>query len=312
MALKLGLGFFVTGFTVDPITLAKAVEAAGFESLWVPDHPVFPVTPRTPYSLRDDGCYPRVFGEMADPFVVLSYAAAATTTLRLGTAVALVTQRHPLTLAKTVATLDNFSGGRLLFGVGTGNLPEDLEMYGVRFDKRRAYASEAVEAMKRLWRDGRAAYSGRYVSFPEVRCDPLPGQRPNPPVLVGAPLNKWTVERAARWGDGWLPPSGTSPQDIERGRKQIEARCREYGRDPAGLDITAFFVMDVTPATQRAYEEAGATRIVAQLYNHPGAPVPMERWRDGRIASLGGPDAAPPSPRETLAALERLTELAGL
>lgn len=309
MRIKVGLGFFVTGYTIDAVTLARAVAEAGFESLWVPDHPVFPASPATPYAPREDGHYPQVFGEMADPFVLLSYVAGATTTLRIGTAVTLVTQRHPLTLAKAASTLDHFSNGRLMVGIGTGGLPEDLAMYGVEWRHRWAHAGEVAQALKALWM-GRAGFEGKHVAFPEVRCDPLPAQAGGPPLLVGAALNKWTVERVARWGDGWLPPSGITPQEVERGRKLIEARFRELGRDTSDLDITVFFAMDLTRETRRAYEEAGATRIVAQLYNHPGVPVPLARWKDARIASLGGPEGPRPTPTETLNALARLRDMA--
>ncbi len=312
MTIDIGIDFFPTAYTIDPAALGQAVERAGFDSFWVPDHPVFPTQPTTRNPLRGDGHYPAVFHQMADPFVALSFVAATTSTLKLGTGVTLVTQRHPLTLAKAVSTLDNFSGGRVLLGVGTGGIPEDIEIYGVPFNRRWTYASESVRAMKALWRDGSASFTGRFIKFPEVRCDPLPAQRPNPPVLVGARPTDRTLSYVAEWGDGWLPPSGLPPADLYTARMDLERKCRELGRDPSTLDITVFFVMDISPETQRAYAEAGANRIVIPIYNHPGVKVPMDRWPETRLALLGGLDSPPPTPAQSLETLDRLATLARL
>ena len=210
--MKVGVGMFVTGYTVDAVTLARRVEEGGFSSIWVPDHTVLPVGPETKYP-STGGEIPTLYGEMADPFVLLSFIGAVTTKLRLATGITLVPERHPLTLAKTVSTLDNFSNGRVILGIGTGWLKEETELYGTDFDTRWQYTREAVLAMKGLWRDGTAAYDGKYVSFPEVRCDPLPAQRPHPPVIIGAPGSDTTVKRIVGWGDGWLPVMPT-PEEV--------------------------------------------------------------------------------------------------
>src|SRR5436309_2427968 len=149
--MKLGVQFFVTGHTIDPVTLAKAVEDAGFDSFWVPEHATLPVRPTTPYPMTG-GAIPAVYGQMADPFVLLSFIGAATTTLKLGTGVCILPERHPLLLAKEVSTLDNFSGGRVLFGVGTGWAREEIELFGADFKTRWRYTRESVEAMTALWR----------------------------------------------------------------------------------------------------------------------------------------------------------------
>src|SRR5690606_24227659 len=168
-------------------------------------HTVLPVNPATPYPGSADGKIPPLYGELADPCVLLAYMGAVTTTLRLATGITLVPDRHPLTLAKAVSTLDTFSGGRVILGVGTGWLTEETALYGVDFNKKWAYTAEAVQAMKALWKDGMASYEGKYVNFPEVRCDPLPAQRPWPPVLLGAAGSELAFRRIAKWGDGWLP-----------------------------------------------------------------------------------------------------------
>lgn len=305
--MKVGLGFFVTGYTVDPITIARAAEQASFSSFWVPDHTVLPVHPVTPYPGSGDGVIPPLYGEMADPFVLLAYIGAVTERIRLATGICLIPERHPLTLAKTVSTLDNFSNGRVILGVGAGWLPEETELYGVPFGKRWTYMRESVEAMKALWADGTASYDGTYVRFPEVRCDPLPAQRPHPPVIIGAPATERTLRRIVTWGDGWLPVMPT-PAEVRRVRDELDARCEVVGRDPKELAIHVY-VMDVTPETQEQYEAAGADEIVVGVYNHPGTPLPFEQWGPARRAALSGPR---PDPATTMALLETLAAQARL
>ena len=304
--MKVGIGFFVTGYTVDAVTLGKAVEAAGFDSLWVPDHTVLPTNPETKYPATG-GAIPTLYGEMADPFVLLSFVAAVTTRIRLATGITLIPERHPLTLAKTVSTLDNFSGGRVTLGIGTGWLREETELYGTDFDTRWGYTKEAVLAMKALWHGGVASYQGKYVNFPEVRCDPLPRQQPWPPVIIGAPAGERTWKRVAAYGDGWLPVM-CPPEEVKAARQGIRQACEEAGRDPAGIEITVF-AMDATPATQRAYEDAGADRLVVGIYNHPGTHLPFEKWREVRSAALAG---GRPAPAETMRVLEQVAALAHL
>lgn len=304
--MKVGIGFFVTGYTIDAITLGKAVEDAGFDSIWVPDHTVLPVNPATKYP-STGGEIPTLYGEMADPFVLLSFIGAVTTKIRLATGIALIPERHPLTLAKAVSTLDNFSGGRVTLGIGTGWLPEETELYGVDFSSRWGYTKEAVLAMKGLWKDGTASFHGKYINFPEVRCDPLPKQRPWPPVIIGAPGTERTWKRIAAYGDGWLPVM-CPPEDVKAAREGIARACEEVGRDPREIEITVY-VMDVTPETQRAYEDAGADRIVVGIYNHPGTPLPFEKWREARSAALEG--GRPPA-AETMKVLEQMHALAQL
>src|SRR4051812_38053313 len=129
--MKLGINFFFTGHTIDVATLAQAIENLGFDALLVSDHTVMPDDPALSY--REHGPIPEVLGELADPFVCLAMAAAVTRRITLGTGICLVPERHPLTMAKAVATLDNFSGGRVMLGVGAGWLKEETEVYGLAF-----------------------------------------------------------------------------------------------------------------------------------------------------------------------------------
>ena len=304
--MKVGVGMFVTGYTVDAVTFARAAEEHGFESIWVPDHPVLPVEPETPYR-RPGQAIPQLYGEMADPFVLLSFIAAVTSKVRLGTGVTLLPERHPLTLANTVGTLDNFSNGRVTLGVGAGWLREEIELYGTDFADRWGYANESVLAMKKLWEHGSASFEGKRIRFGEVRCDPIPKQHPHPPVLIGAPASERTFRRIARVGDGWLPVMA-SPEECESGRREIERWCGETGRDASKMEITVF-AMDATPETQRSYESAGADRLVVGVYNHPGTPLPFERWGEVRAAALAG--GRPPA-EKTMRVLASVAEHAQL
>jgi probable F420-dependent oxidoreductase len=303
---KIGVLFYVTGYTVDPVTLATAVEAAGFESLWVPEHGVLPVRPSEVYAMTG-GEIPAVYGQMADPFVTLGFAAAATKVLRLGTCVCLVPEHHPLRLAKQVSTLDNFSGGRFLFGVGAGWLRNEVEAFGTDFSTRWRYTRETVDAMKVLWRDGSAGYDGEIVHFEPVIVDPRPAQRPHPPVLLGAQASEVTYRRIAAWCDGWVA-IGVTPEHVAAARIAIGEECAKLGRDPAEIEISVG-VRDATPAIQDAYAEVGAARLILSLYNHSGESIPIERWVDAAIAGHSG---APPRAADTLHAIEKIAKLAEL
>lgn len=304
--IKIGVQFYVTGYTVDAVTFATAAEDAGFESFWVPEHGVIPTKPSIAYPLTG-GRIPDVYAQMADPFVLLSFAAAVTKKIKLGTGVCLVPEHHPLILAKTVATLDNFSGGRVLFGIGTGWLPEVTAYLNAHPDRPWRYTRETVEAMRALWSKGKAAYDGELVSFPEVYCDPRPAQQPHPPVIIGARPSDLALRRIAKWGDGWLAMDIT-PDELAERRKALMVECERIGRDPSEIEISVG-VRDPSPRYQDAYGEAGADRLVVLLYGHPGTPLAMEDWADARLAGLTAP---PPAPADTLRALEVTRDLAGL
>src|SRR5438105_1654203 len=143
-AVKVGVLFYVTGYTIDPITFARAVEDAGFDSLWVPDHAALPANSDVPFPMTG-GEIPRLYGEMADPFVLMSFIAAATTTLKVASGVCIVPERHPLIFAKSVSSLDNFSNGRLLLGIGVGWMREEIELFGAAFDTRWTYTRETID-----------------------------------------------------------------------------------------------------------------------------------------------------------------------
>lgn len=298
--MKFGIDFFVTADTIGVTELATAVESRGFDSLWLPDHPVLPADPAIRYR-HGDGTIPAVYGAMVDPLVALAAASSVTTTLRLATGVCVVPERHPLTLAKAISSLDLLARGRLMFGVGAGWMREACELYGVEFATRWDYLAESVAAMRVLWESGEAQYAGSHVRFPSVRCHPMPVSRPGPPVLVGGPPSPRVLRHVARWADGWFP-SMISPAELARGRAELRRLCDMHGRDPSAIEITVMG-LDFASRTQEEYRAAGADRLVVQLYNLPDGPIELDRWS---AASLDARYAPPPTPSETLRALDRL------
>src|SRR5215467_8018677 len=235
--MKVGIFHYLsTAYAIDPAVLAKRAEELGFDSFWLPEHPIMPVTTVTPFPLG--GPIPAFYADLIDPFVGLARASAVTTTIKLGTGICLVPERNPLLLAKEIATLDHFSGGRFLFGIGAGWLKEETEIMGGDFTHRWTQTREAILAMKELWTKDESEYHGRYYNFPPVRSFPKPAAKPHPPVLLGG-SSKYVFKRIVEWGDGWLP-TGVSVEGIQRGCAVLNELAEKAGRDPRSLSIIAF------------------------------------------------------------------------
>ena len=156
----------VTNETLDVALIARRAEELGFESLWIPEHPIIPVHTTSLYDGADNGSVPERMNHLPDPFVGLARASAVTRTIKLGTGVCLVPERNPLLLAKEVATLDHLSGGRFIFGIGAGWLKEEMEIMGGNYPHRWSHTREAVLAMKELWTKDESEYHGRVCRFP--------------------------------------------------------------------------------------------------------------------------------------------------
>ena len=236
--MKIGVFEFCIDRSVDPAVIAKRAEELGFASYWVPEHPIVPVKTTSPYPASDDGLIPDEYGRITDPFVSLARASAVTAKIELGTGICLVPERNPLELAKEVATLDHFSGGRFIFGIGAGWLREETEIMGGDFDHRWGQTKDAVLAMKELWTRDEAEYHGKYYDFPAVRSFPKPAQKPHPPVYMGG-SSKYVFKRVVEWGDGWMPV--LSPvEDIKAGRRRLNEMAEAAGRDPKEISVLAF------------------------------------------------------------------------
>src|SRR5215470_14365044 len=198
MALHFGLFSINAYAAIEPraaARLAQAAEAAGFESLWAGEHVGLPdpQAPPSPMAPTD---------AILDPVIALTYAAAVTTRVRLGTGIIILPQRNPLVLAKELASLDVLSGGRLIFGIGVGYLEPEFRALGAPFADRGAVTDEYLAAMRAIWSEPSPAYQGRFVSFANVQAHPHPVQRPHPPVVVGGRTTR-AFRRAVQQGDGW-------------------------------------------------------------------------------------------------------------
>jgi probable F420-dependent oxidoreductase len=260
--MNIGVNMTLSSQSIDVAVLARKVESLGFESLWLPEHPIIPVQVTTRYQGSADGAIPPAMSDMADPFMGLARASAVTTTLKLGTGICLVPERNPLLLAKEIATLDRFSNGRFLFGIGAGWLQEETEIMGGNFAHRWSQTREAILVMKELWSKEEAEYHGTFYDFPPVRSFPKPVQQPHPPILLGGAA-RHVFKRVVAWGDGWMPIRLT-PEEVKRGRAALDALAMTAGRDPSTIDITVFGQAGDRDMLQR-FAEAGASRAIVRL-----------------------------------------------
>ena len=260
--MKIGVNMTISSQSIEVTTLAAKAESLGFESLWLPEHPIIPVQTASRYGGTADGSIPASMSDMADPFIGLAQAAAVTSRLRLGTGICLVPERNPLMLAKVIASLDHISKGRFIFGIGAGWLREETEIMGGNFEHRWSQTREAILAMKALWTQDEAEFHGAYYDFPPVRSSPKPAQKPHPPVLLGGSARN-VFQRVASWGDGWMPVRAT-PDDIRQGRARLDELATAAGRDPKVLDVTVFGEGSDRDAIKR-FEDAGADRVIVRL-----------------------------------------------
>jgi probable F420-dependent oxidoreductase len=247
-------------YTIDAAFMGRKAEELGFESIWYAEHPVLPVHSNSPFPATG-GEIPESYAHFTDPYIALARVSGVTSTIKLCTGITLVPERNPLLLAKEIATLDRFSGGRFIFGIGAGWLREETELMGGDFDHRWTQTREAVAVMKELWTKDEAEFHGRYYSFPLVKCDPKPVQKPHPPVILGG-MAKNVLRRVATWADGWMP-NRVTPAQIEESRKILDTLAAERGRDPASLTITVYGQPADRELVQSLFN-AGADRVVVR------------------------------------------------
>jgi probable F420-dependent oxidoreductase len=259
--MNVGISVPLPAYLVDVGAMARTAEELGFESLWCAEHPFIPVKTTSRFAGAADGVIPESYSHFVDPFVALARASGATTRIKLGTGIVLVPERHPLLLAKEVSTLDLFSGGRFLFGIGAGWLREETEIMGGDFDHRWTQTRESILAMKELWTKAEAEFHGKYYDFPPVRSYPKPAQKPHPPVLLGGDA-KNVLQRVVAWGDGWLP-IGVTPERVREGRATLDRLAREAGRDPSAISISVLGQTADLDLIRRLHD-AGATRAVVR------------------------------------------------
>jgi len=253
---------FATDQSIDVVELARAVEERGLDSQWLPEHTHIPVGRRTPYP--GGGELPEEYRRCLDPLVALTAAAAATTTLRVGTAILLVAQREPIVTAKALASLDLLSGGRLAVGIGFGWNQDEMEDHGVDYRRRRDHGREHILAMRRLWEDEVASFEGEFVHLSPSWAWPKPVRQPLP-VLVGGAAGPTLFSHIAEYAQGWIPIGGRGlTETVPELRRVVE----EAGRDPSTLEIVPVAVVP-DPGKLDHYEEVGVTEVVFGL---PSAP----------------------------------------
>ena len=254
-----GVFHFPTDYGIDVGQLAREVEARGFDSLFVCEHTHIPISRRTPFP--GGGELPERYSHTHDPFVALAFAAAATRTLLLGTGIALVPQRDPIITAKSVASLDQLSGGRFIFGIGGGWNVEEMENHGTRYESRFKILRERVLAMQALWTHDTAEFHGEFVTFDPVWLYPKPKKKPYPPILLGGESDH-TLRRVVEFGNGWLPRAhrGFEP---DRAVARLRQAAAAGGRDPTAFSITVFNA-PTDEAVLASYREAGVYRVLLE------------------------------------------------
>jgi probable F420-dependent oxidoreductase len=259
----LDIGIISTGGPPDIVErYVQTAEAAGFASLWASEHVVFfeDYAPTYPYAAS--GRPPmEADTAMMEPLNLLSFIAAKTKRIRLGTGVFLLPQRNPVYTAKETATVDVLSGGRLDFGIGVGWLREEFEAVDVPFEERGARCDEYIEILKRLWTKDIAEFSGRFYELAPCIQKPHPVQRPHPPILVGG-TSAPAIRRAARLGDGWVAINLTVAEVSEK-LTSLRAQRQDAGLSMDGFRSTLMMVnYPVTPADLAGYRDAGIDQIV--------------------------------------------------
>ena len=253
-----GIMMFPTDYSIDPATLAQEVESRGFDSLWFPEHSHIPVSRTSPYP--GGGDLPRMYVHTYDPFVGLMAAAAATTTLKVGTGICLVIQRDTIHTAKEVASLDRLSGGRFLFGVGAGWNREEMADHGTNPKTRMRLLAEQIKAMKTLWTQEEAEFHGEFVDFDRSWAWPKPLTEPHPPVLVGG-MGPGVEDRILDFGDEWMPQR-VGPDNIdefaERAEK-LQQRAADAGRGRIPMSL---FGAETSSEALDGYRRVGMDRLI--------------------------------------------------
>lgn len=271
--MKVGVAMFCTDYSMQPTELAAALEARGFESLWLPEHSHIPLSRVSPFPPGGD--LPKKYYDVMDPFVALGAAAAVTTSLKLATGICLVAQRDAIQTAKAVASLDQISKGRFLFGVGPGWNRDEMENHGVLFKSRMDIMGEKVAAMREIWTQPKAEFHGKFVDFDPMMTWPKPIQKPHPPVIVGGGV-PYGARRALAYGNGWVPNATRPGYRLLDRMDEYREMEKAAGRK---VPISAFGV-EHDPKSWNAYENAGIDRIILSVPSEPAdtiLPI-LDRW----------------------------------
>jgi probable F420-dependent oxidoreductase len=268
-----GASMFFTDYSMKPGDLAAALEARGFESVWAPEHSHIPSSRLS--QPASGGALGRQYYDVMDPFVTLAMAAAATRTLKVATGVCLVIQRDTIQTALAVASLDQVSGGRFMFGIGGGWNREEMADHGTEFKTRFKKMREQTEAMKAIWTEEEPEYHGEIVDFPKMKTWPKPVQKPHPPVIVGGAF-PYAARRAIRYGDGWMPhrarPQYPNVRDL---LPEFRKMAAEANRE---VPVTIWGAKDEDMLKQD--RDAGVVRVIVSLESAKSDAIlpELDRW----------------------------------
>ncbi|MEW6213095.1 MAG: LLM class F420-dependent oxidoreductase [Acidobacteriota bacterium] len=255
-----GVSMFPTDYAIRPDELARESEARRFESLWFPEHTHIPASRKSPWP--GGGDLPKEYWHTHDQFVALTAAAMATTKLKVASGICLLIERDPITTAKEVASLDQLSGGRFIFGIGGGWNAEEMENHGTDFKMRWRVLRERVLAMKEIWTKDEAEFDGEFVRFDKIWSYPKPFQKPHPPVLMGGD-GPTTFDRVIEYCDGWLP-IGIRMSDPKTKIETLRQRAEAAGRDPQTISVSIFGVNPNNAAID-SLREIGVNRAIFML-----------------------------------------------
>ncbi len=275
--MKFGVAIFPTESVQPPSEIARMAEERGFECLLFPEHTHIPACRET--AAPGGGELPSHYSRTYDPFVALTAAAAATDRLLVGTGICLVIERDPIITAKEVASVDVLSGGRFLFGVGAGWNVEEMRHHGTEASRRFGVMRERIEAMKAIWTQDEASYSGRYVGFERIWCWPKPAQKPHPPVLVGGNGAR-VLDRVLAYGDEWMP-NRMSDEDLAARIGELNARAAEAGREPIPVTVVG---MAPDPERIERLAQSGVHRVVFWL--PPESAEAVEQGFDRYVTAM--------------------------
>jgi len=275
--MEFGAAIFFTDYAMGPVELGRALEERGFESLWAPEHSHIPLSRQSPFP--QGGELPKKYYDVMDPFVSLTAAAAATRSLKVGTGICLVVQRDPIQTAKLVASIDQVSDGRFLFGIGAGWNAEEMADHGTDFKTRFELMRERVEAMREIWTKSKAEYHGKYVDFPPMMTWPKPVQKPHPPVIVGGAF-PYGARRALAYGNGWMPHSSRPEYgDVAEFLPRFRQMAAEAGRDLDSVPVTLWGSQE-DPERLKRIRDLGVVRVVVSLPSEKADSIlpALDRW----------------------------------
>jgi probable F420-dependent oxidoreductase len=250
--MRVGAFYFPADYGINMAELARALEDRGFDSLFVPEHTHIPASRKSPFP--GGGELPKRYSHTHDPFVALSFAAAATKKLKLGTGILLVPQHEPIVTAKAIASLDQLSGGRFIFGIGGGWNVEEMENHGAKYQTRFKQMREHVLAMKELWTKEEASFDGEFVKFDRVWSWPKPAQRPHPPIILGGETDH-TLRRVIEYCDGWFPRT-RGGYDVVQGVNHLRQMAEKAGRNPSTITTIVFGAANDAKVLE-SYDKAG-------------------------------------------------------